>query len=90
MVAGSDSACGDRWRSAARRARHRQEFERRRGNRRHANGRRGDNQRTYVAEWTIQDIQDIFTLREMLEGYAAARTAERAKLKDYLSRRSAN
>ena len=41
--------------------------------------RRGDNQRTYVAEWTIQDIQDIFTLREMLEGYAAARTAERAK-----------
>ncbi|MBY0512199.1 MAG: GntR family transcriptional regulator [Rhodospirillaceae bacterium] len=40
--------------------------------------RRGDNQRTYVAEWTVQDIQDIFTLRDMLEGYAAARTAERA------------
>lgn len=37
---------------------------------------RHDNQRVFVASWTDNDIDDIFTLRAMLEGFAAARAAE--------------
>lgn len=36
---------------------------------------RRDNQRVFVASWTDSDIDDIFTLRAMLEGLAAARAA---------------
>lgn len=36
---------------------------------------RHDNQRVFVASWTNEDIEDIFTLRAMLEGFAAARAA---------------
>jgi DNA-binding GntR family transcriptional regulator len=39
---------------------------------------RSDSQRSYVAEWSIGDVEDLFTLRAMLEGHAAARAAERA------------
>ncbi|MDA5194170.1 GntR family transcriptional regulator [Govanella unica] len=39
--------------------------------------RRTDTQRTYVPEWTSGDIEEVFTLRAMLEGHAAARAAER-------------
>lgn len=38
--------------------------------------RRTETQRTYVAEWSITDIDEMFTLRGLLEGYAAARAAE--------------
>lgn len=37
---------------------------------------RRDNQRVFVARWNDSDIDDIFTLRAMLEGLAAARAAE--------------
>lgn len=37
---------------------------------------RTETQRTYVAEWSIADIEEMFALRSMLEGYAAARAAE--------------
>jgi len=39
--------------------------------------RRTDSQRTYVAEWTLDDVEEIFVLRSMLEAHAAARAARR-------------
>lgn len=39
---------------------------------------RSDSQRSFVAEWSIGDVEDLFTLRALLEGHAAARAAERA------------
>jgi len=39
--------------------------------------RRTDSQRSYVADWSIDDVADAFELRAMLEGHAAARAAER-------------
>lgn len=39
--------------------------------------RRTDSQRTYVAEWSLDDVDEIFVLRGMLEGHAAARAARR-------------
>jgi DNA-binding GntR family transcriptional regulator len=36
------------------------------------------NHGTYVSDWSVADIDDIFTLRGMLEGYAAKRAASRA------------
>ncbi len=33
--------------------------------------------RCYVPEWSMEDMEDLFSLRAMLEGYAAARAAER-------------
>ncbi|MGD8325476.1 MAG: GntR family transcriptional regulator [Sphingomonadales bacterium] len=38
---------------------------------------RAANQRTFVSEWTKGDIEDIFALRAMMEGYAAERAASR-------------
>jgi DNA-binding GntR family transcriptional regulator len=38
---------------------------------------RTETQRTHVADWSIGDIEEMFTLRSMLEGYAAARAAEK-------------
>ena len=35
------------------------------------------NHGTYVSDWSVADIDDIFTLRGMLEGYAAQRAASR-------------
>lgn len=39
--------------------------------------RRSDSQRSYVAEWTDDDVAEVFALRGMLEAYAAQRAAER-------------
>ncbi len=38
---------------------------------------RSDSQRSFVSKWSAADIDELFTLRTMLEGYAAARAAER-------------
>ena len=40
------------------------------------------NQGARVKEWPADDIEDLFTLRTILEGYAAARAADRISLKD--------
>jgi len=37
---------------------------------------RHDNQRVFVSSWSDGEIEDIFVLRAMLEGFAAARAAE--------------
>ncbi len=39
--------------------------------------RRTDTQRTFVPDWTADEVKEIFTLRAMLESHAAARAAER-------------
>ncbi len=36
-----------------------------------------ENGRCYVPDWSLEDMEDLFSLRAMLEGYAAARAAER-------------
>ncbi len=38
---------------------------------------RTDTQRSYVAEWSLDEIADVFELRAMLEGHAARRAAVR-------------
>lgn len=39
--------------------------------------RRSESQRSFVAEWSLDDVADAFELRGMLEGRAARRAAER-------------
>jgi len=39
--------------------------------------RRSESQRSFVAEWSLNDLEDAFELRAMLEGQAARRAAER-------------
>ncbi len=39
--------------------------------------RRSESQRSFVAEWSLDDIADAFELRAILEGRAARRAAER-------------
>ncbi|QYU68748.1 GntR family transcriptional regulator [Leptolyngbya sp. 15MV] len=39
--------------------------------------RRSESQRSFVADWSLDDIEDVFDLRAMLEGHAARRAAER-------------
>jgi len=39
--------------------------------------RRSESQRTFVSEWSLDDIADGFELRAMLESHAAKRAAER-------------
>lgn len=39
--------------------------------------RRTESQRSYVAEWTSDDVEEVFVLRGMLEGYAVSRAAQR-------------
>lgn len=39
--------------------------------------RRSESQRSFVADWSIDDVEDSFELRAMLEGLAARRAAER-------------
>ncbi len=39
--------------------------------------RRTESQRSFVADWSLDDIEDVFELRAMLEGHAARRAAER-------------
>ncbi|WP_174298228.1 GntR family transcriptional regulator [Sphingomonas bacterium] len=38
---------------------------------------RSDSQRSFVSDWSIEDIEELFTLRTMLESHAAAQAAER-------------
>jgi DNA-binding GntR family transcriptional regulator len=38
---------------------------------------RSDSQRSFVSNWSLEDIDELFTLRTMLEGHAAAQAAER-------------
>lgn len=38
---------------------------------------RSDSQRSFVSNWSIDDIEELFTLRTMLEGHAAAQAALR-------------
>lgn len=38
---------------------------------------RSDSQRSFVSNWSIEDIEELFTLRTMLEGHATAQAAER-------------
>ena len=38
---------------------------------------RSDSQRLFVADWSRQDVDEMFTLRGMLEAHAAARAARR-------------
>jgi DNA-binding GntR family transcriptional regulator len=39
--------------------------------------RRNESQRSFVADWSLDDVEESFILREMLEGYAARRAASR-------------
>ena len=39
--------------------------------------KRSGTQRTFVADWSLNDVADAFELRAMLEGHAARRAAER-------------
>lgn len=39
--------------------------------------RRSDTQRSFVADWSLDDVDDNFTLRGLLEGHAAKRAAIR-------------
>ena len=39
--------------------------------------RRSESQRSFVAEWSLNDLEDAFELRAMLEGLAARRAAAR-------------
>jgi DNA-binding GntR family transcriptional regulator len=38
---------------------------------------RSDSQRSFVADWSREDVDEMFTLRGMLESHAAARAAKR-------------
>ncbi|HEX8445771.1 MAG TPA: GntR family transcriptional regulator [Sphingomonas sp.] len=38
---------------------------------------RSDSQRSFVSNWSTDDVEELFTLRTMLEGHAAAQAAER-------------
>lgn len=40
---------------------------------------RSESQRSFVAKWTLPDIEEFFTLRGMLESHAARRAATRAE-----------
>lgn len=51
---------------------------------------RSDTQRTFVAEWSLDDVRDAFDLRAMLEGFAARRAAERMTLDSLAVLRAAN
>lgn len=47
--------------------------------------RRNDSQRSFVADWSLDDLEDAFQLRAMLEGHAAKRAALRIT-RDQLAR----
>ena len=47
--------------------------------------KRSGTQRTFVADWSLDDVADAFELRAMLEGHAARRAAER--MSDSLAQR---
>lgn len=49
---------------------------------------RSDSQRTFVADWSREDVEEMFALRAMLEAHAARRAAERMT-DDHLDRLAA-
>jgi len=51
---------------------------------------RTDTQRSFVAEWSLDDVRDAFHLRAMLEAYAARRAAERMTPESLARLRMAN
>jgi DNA-binding GntR family transcriptional regulator len=51
---------------------------------------RTDTQRSFVAEWSLDDVRDAFHLRAMLEAYAARRAAERMTPESLVRLRMAN
>lgn len=51
---------------------------------------RTDTQRSFVAEWSLDDVRDAFDLRAMLEGYAARLAAGRMTADSLAQLRSAN
>ena len=52
--------------------------------------RRTDSHRSFVADWSLDDVGDAFELRAMLEGYAARRAAERMSKATLEALRSCN
>ncbi len=52
--------------------------------------RRTDSQRSFVADWSLDDVGDAFDLRAMLEGYAARRAAERMSAETLAKLRACN
>jgi len=51
---------------------------------------RSDSQRTFVADWSHADVDEMFTLRGMLEAHAARRAAARLDREQLLALRSCN
>lgn len=52
--------------------------------------RRSESQRTFVADWSLGDVEDAFELRAILEGLAAKRAAERIEIADLERMRAHN
>jgi DNA-binding GntR family transcriptional regulator len=52
--------------------------------------KRNDSQRSFVADWSINDVADAFELRGMLEGHAARRASERMSEETLQRLRSSN
>jgi len=52
--------------------------------------RRTDSQRSFVADWSLDDVGDAFELRAMLEGYAARQAAEKMDPETLAQLRSCN
>lgn len=52
--------------------------------------RKTDAARTFVCDWSLDDIDDMFALRGMLEGHAAARCAARMSPDDLAELRAIN
>ena len=51
---------------------------------------RSDSKRAFVAEWSSEDLSEMFTLRGMLEGHAAARAAWRFTAEGMTALRACN
>ena len=52
--------------------------------------RRSESQRSFVADWSLDDVEDAFELRGMLEGHAALRAAARIEIGQLAQLRSHN
>ena len=52
--------------------------------------RKNDSQRSFVADWALDDGADAFEMRAMMEGYAARRAAERMDIATLNRLKSAN
>lgn len=52
--------------------------------------RRNDSQRSFVADWSLDDLEDAFQLRAMLEAHAAKRAAKRVTREQLARMRSHN